>query len=66
MQVIVINEKASQPISSVKSEMPYQDKSDEESDGGGCNVSVIDDPKVSYFACDKFLNASACDAKQDS
>ena len=61
--------------------MPFQDNSDEESDGGANNVSVIDDPnpmclicgkkdhnsyvspftgkrKVSYFACDKFLNAS--------
>ena len=81
MQQFVIDVKARQPICSVKPEMPYQDKSDEESDGGDCNVSVIDGPdpvclicvkkdhnsyvspftgkrKVSYFACDKFLNAS--------
>ena len=80
MQEFIIRKKASQPICSVKPEVPYQDQSDEKLDWGDCDVSVIDEPdpaclicgkkdhnsyvslftrkrKVSYFACDKFLNA---------
>ena len=45
-QEYIILDKARQPICSVKAGMPYQDKSDEESDEGDCNVSVIDGPDL--------------------
>ena len=53
LQEIIIMDKASQPICSVKPEMTYQDKSDEGSDGGDCDVSVIDDPDPMCLICGK-------------
>ena len=50
-QEYIILDKARQTICSVKPEMPYQDKSDEKSDGSDCNVSVIDDPNPMCLIC---------------